>query len=288
MPNHVIISTLGWSRRPVEEAFAGIAALEFGQVDLAVHEGWAHIMPSALVAAGPTGVRAEAERLHRAAEAAGLRRISALNVGLRGANLVEEQRRLEAVCALAAALEIEVITIGAARRGTPMEEETQRLAALVPIARERNVILTVETHTNQLTEHPDLAVQLCQAVPALGLTLDASHYYAGPNQGKDFSTVFPYVRHVHLRDAGGDWEHVQVPAGEGLVPFGEIVGSLHALGYDGKFAIEYIDSMALVTGPRGSGGDPGDIPANIIAMRNIFLAAERGAGIVRTPSAPAA
>ncbi len=39
MPNHVIVSTLGWSRQPLEAAIAGIAALDFGQAELAVHEG---------------------------------------------------------------------------------------------------------------------------------------------------------------------------------------------------------------------------------------------------------
>src|SRR5205085_2577601 len=135
--------------------------------------------------AGPDGVRREAEGIRRRIEHNQMKRVSACNVGLRANDRAEEIRRLEAVSDLARALEVPVITIGAARRGTPVEDEITRLKALVPIAAERGVQMTVETHVNQLTEHPDVAVSLCQAVEGLALTLDASHYCAGPNQGAD-------------------------------------------------------------------------------------------------------
>jgi sugar phosphate isomerase/epimerase len=153
-----------------------------------------------------------------------------------------------------------------------------RLQDLVAVATDRGVRLTVETHTNQLTEWPAVAVQLCQAVPGLGLTLDASHYVAGPNQGADFSVVFPHVGHVHLRDAGADWEHIQVPFGSGRVDLAAIVEGLHRAGYEGKFAIEYIDSIPIVAGA----GEADDVPSNILRQRDAFVALERQAGIVRT------
>src|SRR4029079_15468561 len=52
MPNHVVVSTLGWSKAALEDAYAAIAGLDFGQADLAVHEGWAHLNPSALADGG--------------------------------------------------------------------------------------------------------------------------------------------------------------------------------------------------------------------------------------------
>jgi sugar phosphate isomerase/epimerase len=278
MPNHIIISTLGWSKQSLEEAIAGIAALDFGQADLAAHEGWAHVDPSRLAEGGPAGVREVAGRIRAQIERHQMKRISACNVGLGRADRAEQERRLAAVCDLAAALGVPVATIGAAPRGTPLGEEATRLATLVALAAERGVTLTVETHVNQATELPEAAVQLCQAVPGLGLTLDASHFYAGPNQGADFSAVFPYVRHVHLRDAGPDWAHIQVPAGSGRVDFGLIVSGLNAAGYGGKFAIEYLDTLPIPAGP----GEPTDVPGNILRLRDLFLAREREAGIVRT------
>ncbi|MGH2350892.1 MAG: sugar phosphate isomerase/epimerase family protein [Chloroflexota bacterium] len=280
MPNHVIVSTLGWSKQPLKVAIAGIAALDFGQADLAVIEGWAHLNPSALADGGHAHVRQEAARLQDLIRRHEMKRVSACNVGLGTGDLAEQRRRLAAVCDLAALLEVPVITIGAARRDTPVDEEVQRLSALLPVAAQRGVQLTVETHVNQLTERPEVAARLCEAVLGLGLTLDASHYYAGPNQGADFAAVLPHVRHVHLRDAGSDGEHIQMPAGSGKVDFGRIVAQLDAAGYAGKFAIEYIDTIPTVAGP----GAPVDVPANIIRMRDLFVAKEREAGIVRAPA----
>jgi sugar phosphate isomerase/epimerase len=277
MPNHVIISTLGWSKRSLEDAFAGIAALDFGQADLALQEGWAHIAPSALADGGPDVVRREGARVRDLVAKHEMKRVSACNVGLGTADPAEQRRRLAAVCDLAAALDVPVITLGAARSGTPLEEEAARLRDLLALASSRGVQLTVETHTGQLTELPDVAARLCELAPGLGLTLDASHFYAGPNQGSDFAAVYPYVRHVHLRDAGADREHIQVPAGTGRVDFGALVRALDSVGYAGKFAIEYIDTLPLPAGP----GVPADVPGNITRMRDVFVGEERAAGIVR-------
>src|SRR6266542_2119789 len=153
MPNHVIVSSLGWSRQPLEAAIDAIAALDMGQVDLALHEGWAHLNPSHLADAGPEGVKREADRIRARIEKNQMKRVSAFNVGLRAPSQDEQVRRLTAVCDLAKALEVTVITIGAARRGTPVGQDVSRLGALLPVAAERSVQLTVETHTNQLTEH---------------------------------------------------------------------------------------------------------------------------------------
>jgi sugar phosphate isomerase/epimerase len=225
-------------------------------------------------------VRQEAGRIAGLIQRLEMKRVSACNAGLGPGDPVEGRRRLAAVCDLAAALTVPVITIPAARQGTPIDAEVGRLHSLVAVAADAGVQLTVETHINQLTERPDVAVQLCQAVPGLGLTLDASHFYAGPNQGADYGAIFPYVRHVHLRDAGRDPAHLQVPAGSGLVDFRRLVDGLHAAGYEGKFAIEYIDTIPIVARE----GEPADVAGNILRLRDLFVATEREAGIVRAPA----
>jgi sugar phosphate isomerase/epimerase len=277
MPNHVIVSTLGWSQRSLEDAIAGIASLDFGQADLALFEGWAHISPVALAAGGRDEVARQAERVAGLIARHAMKRVSAFNVGLGSADDGDRTTRLAAVCDLAQALTVPVVTIGAARRGTDLSGELPILRRLVGLAAERGVQLALETHVGQLTELPETAAALCEGVPGLGLTLDASHFHAGPHQGAAYDVVMPYVRHVHLRDAGADWEHIQVPAGTGGVDFRSIVTRLDGFGYGGKFAIEYIDRLPLAAGP----GEPADIPANIIRMRDVFIAAERAAGIVR-------
>ena len=63
------------------------------------------------------------------------------------------------------------------------------------------VRLGIETHIGTLTEAPETALQLIQAVAGLGLTLDVSHYYCNSRE-KAAEALLPFVYHVHLRDCG--------------------------------------------------------------------------------------
>ena len=262
----IVCSTLGWSRRSLEDALAGSVALGFAGIDLGAHEGWAHVSPASLAAGGPAEVGRQADDVQRLLGRYGLT-CPTLNVGLRAPDPDEERRRLEAISDLARRLGASVLCLGAGRRGTPIEQEVSRWQALLPVAAERGLQMTLETHTNQLTEIPAVAVELCQAVPGLGLTLDPSHYYAGPNQGADFSAVYPVVRHVHLRDAGAEWDHIQLPPGSGSVDFAAIARVLDQQRYAGYFAVEYIDSIPI----RADAGQPADVPTNASRMRDLFL-----------------
>jgi sugar phosphate isomerase/epimerase len=92
-----------------------------------------------------------------------------------------------------------------------------------------------------LTEDPGTAVELCERVPGLGLTLDPSHYIAGPHQGKSFDQVYPYVRHVHLRDTGHGANQFQVRVGQGEVEYGRIVSQLARHHYDRLLTVDIHD-----------------------------------------------
>jgi sugar phosphate isomerase/epimerase len=118
-----------------------------------------------------------------------------------------------------------------------------KLNVLQKIAAERKVKLTLETHANQLTEHPADAVWLCKAAPGVGLTLDPSHYYAGPNQGKPYDEVYPYVMGTGFRAGGMEWKTVQMPWGEGPIDFVAIVRNLESHGYKGYYVAEYIEGF---------------------------------------------
>src|SRR5439155_12310143 len=124
---------------------------------------------------------------------------------------------------------------------TGMDAEVTRLTALVRMASQEGAILTVETRMGTLTEYPDAAVEICKRVPGLGLTLDPSHYIAGPNQGKSYDAVFPYVRHVHLRDTGRGSEHFQVRVGQGEVEYGRIISHLSRYRYHRLLTVEIND-----------------------------------------------
>ena len=112
---------------------------------------------------------------------------------------------------------------------------------LVRLASAEGIVLTVETRMGTLTESPDAALELCKRVPGLGLTLDPSHYIAGPHQGRSYDQVYPYVRHVHLRDTGRNPEQFQVRVGQGEVEYGRIIAQLSRRNYDRLLTVEICD-----------------------------------------------
>ena len=69
-------------------------------------------------------------------------------------------------------------------------------------------------------------------MPGLGLTLDPSHYINGPHQGAAFDEVFPFVRHVHLRNSGKAPGKFQVRVGQGEIEYGRIISHLQRRRYD--------------------------------------------------------
>jgi sugar phosphate isomerase/epimerase len=136
---------------------------------------------------------------------------------------------------------VPVLTLSAARSGSSLDAEVKRLGRLVKLADAEGILLTVATHIGTLTEDPHNAAELCQRVPGLGLTLDPSHYLVGSNQGKSFDQVYPYVRHVHLRDTGNSPDQFQVRVGQGDVEYGRIVSQLSRYHYDRLLTVDIRD-----------------------------------------------
>ena len=168
----VACSTLCFGKYPFERALQTIAELGFSKVDVAIHEAGPHLKPSEVAA----DVHTVATRLR-------------LGPGLTPMRLLRGDRRrrlgghLAAVCRLARLTSVSVVTIAAAPAGSGLDAAVRRLKELCAVAARDGVVLTVATRAGTLTETPEGAVELCKRVPGLGLTLDPSHYVAGPNQG---------------------------------------------------------------------------------------------------------
>jgi sugar phosphate isomerase/epimerase len=166
---------------------------------------------------------------------------AAFNVEIEAKNDEDYRHQLLSICHLARLSTVPVITIPAAPSGSGIDAEVERLTRLVRMVRAEGIVLTVETRMGTVTEFPETAVELCRRVPGLGLTLDPSHYIAGPHQGKSYDQVFPFVRHVHLRDTGRRPEHFQVRVGQGEVEYGRIVSHLARVHYDRLLTVEICD-----------------------------------------------
>lgn len=139
---------------------------------------------------------------------------------------------------LAKLLQITQITVPASPLGTPFNSEIDRLREFLQVAGQDGVRVSIKTKTGLLTENPDTAVELCQSVPGLGLTLDPSYYICGPNRDQSFDRVFPHVYHVHLRDTTP--EQIQVQIGLGVIDYSRLINQLHRAGYRRALSVELL------------------------------------------------
>ncbi len=230
---YVACSTLCFAKYPLERALRIIGELEFSKLDVAIHEQGPHLRPSEVAA--DVNLAAQKIRIGPSLTPA------AFSVQIDAPNPDEYHRQLRAVCRLARVSTVSVLTLSAASAGTGLDAEVQRLGELIRVAEREGIVLTVATRIGTLTEDPDVAVQLCQRVPGLGLTLDPSHYIAGSHQGKSFDQVYPHVRHVHLRDTGRSAGHFQVRVGQGEVEYGRIVAQLSRFHYNRLLTVDIQD-----------------------------------------------
>jgi sugar phosphate isomerase/epimerase len=227
---YVACSTLCFFRQSLEDALRVIAELEFNKFDVAIHEQGRHLKPSEVAA----DVHLAASRLRYGS---GLMP-AAFSVEIEAEEEAEANRQFKAVCRLARITAVPLLTIRAANSDTDLESEVERLTGLVRLADAEGIQVTVSTLAGTLTEDPDAAVELCEEVRGLGLTLDPSHYLAGPHQGKSYDQVFPHVRHVHLRDTGKGPNQFQVRVGQGGIEYGRIVSQLMRHGYDRVLSVD--------------------------------------------------
>jgi sugar phosphate isomerase/epimerase len=230
-------STLCQLKQPTEKAFQAIAGAGFKWLDLSCLSWAPHVNAAKLAA----DFEPEAIRVERALDASGLRVANLTFDAIETLPFEKYEAQFRALVQLAARLEARLINLMAPSAKCDRADQVAKLRKLQQIAREGGVILTAETHCNQITEWPADAVQLCQEVPGLKLTLDPSHYFAGPNQGASFDQIYPLVEGTGLRAGGRDWNSIQLAWGEGPIDFAEVIRKLKAAGYRGFFAVEYLE-----------------------------------------------
>ena len=206
---------------PRKEALAALVDLEFSSVELPLREeGVTWFEPSRVASNFDEAVDAFRDTLRL--------NISALNVEITAEGDAYYEQ-FAACCRLARALKVVPLVVPSCELGTPFNEEIERLRALVKLASLEGCLVAMKTTIGCMSEDPDTAVVLCDNVKGLGLTLDPSHFIAGPRQGRDFSKVIPYVFHVHLRDATKSDLHVRV--GQGELDYGKLLSQLSSANY---------------------------------------------------------
>jgi sugar phosphate isomerase/epimerase len=229
----VACSTLCFGRLSLEDALRVIGELEFSKFEPALHEQGRQLRPSEIAA----DVGSAAARLRYGP---GLTPV-AFSVEIEAESEAEYDRQLKAICRLARISSVPLLTLKAAAAGTALETEIERLRRLSKLAAADGIQLSVATLIGTLTEDPEVALALCQRVKGLALTLDPSHYIAGPHQGKSHDMLYPYVKHVHLRDTGRGPDQFQVRVGQGEVEYGRIIAQLARYQYERILTVDIHD-----------------------------------------------
>ena len=204
------------ANRPLFEACSVLTDLGFDKIELWLDESGDHLKPSELTG-DPDGFSARLRDNTR---------LTPVACHLAGDVTADV---MEALCKAAKLIRVAQITVPASPLGTPFNTEIDRLRDFVKIGGENGIRISIKTEIGHLSEDPRTAVELCQSVNGLGITLDPSHYICGPHAGESYDQVFPYVYHVQLRDTSP--QELQVPVGLGEVDYNRLISQLQKENY---------------------------------------------------------
>lgn len=115
---------------------------------------------------------------------------------------------------------------------------TEYLRRAVDIAGEYGIEVRFEPHMGSVTDTPELALGIVNAVPGLKVTLDLAHFVLQYISVERAYALVPYTGHVHVRQAKPG--KLQVAHDEGTLNFPELISRLKAVGYIGALTAEYV------------------------------------------------
>lgn len=147
----------------------------------------------------------------------------------------------EALCRLGKLMRLTQITLPAGAIGTPFNEEVDRLRERVRIANAGGIRLSLKSENGRLTEDPRTAVELCQSIPGLGITLDPSYYLCGPYHRQSLDPLNPHVFHTHLRDSLP--ASLQVAIGMGEIDYSRLIAGLKRFNYTRALSVELLPEL---------------------------------------------
>ncbi|MER3486002.1 MAG: hypothetical protein C4345_08580 [Chloroflexota bacterium] len=221
---------------PLGAAFRIIKALEFDYVDLIAATYPQQLDPSVL-AAHP---EREAERIGDLAAQAGVR-LSGCFVGFRErlttADPERRRRLLElygAAGRLAHRLGIAHVQTGFGRSDPVLPADEQFAVIVENVGAE----FLVEAQRGAAISSPDALERLLRAVPGLRINHDPGQFACQGFEQESYEPLYAATAHIHMRQArpGALQEKLE----QGTVDFRRVVRQLHAAGFDGVYATEYV------------------------------------------------
>ena len=213
---------------PLDAALQRLVDLEYTNVEIMIHEKDGHIKPSEVLD--------NMERVTHICRQTHRLTVAAFSIDIEEPVDKRYYDQFAACCRLCKAVKVVTLTVRSAELGTPFNAEVERLRELAAIGSVEGVRVGMLTETGRMSQDPDTAVVLCDAVKGLGLTLDPSHYICGPHAGGPFEQVMKHVYHVRLRDTSKT--ELQVRIGQGEVEYGRLVNQLNKVHYDRALSVD--------------------------------------------------
>ena len=224
----VAASTATYPELSLEETLERLAHLQFSYVEIELAEREGRIRPSELAEHFEQAVSV-CRAPHRLTPAAYFVEPEP------GPNYYDQ---FAECCRLATATKVVTLIVRGSELGTPFNEEVDRLKQLSAIAQNEGVRVGLKTETGCMSEDPSTVKMMCDNVKGLGVTLDPSHLLYGPNQGRNYDQLLPYVYHVQLRDSTKS--DLQVRMGQGEIDYGRIVQVLGGEKYDRALTVDVL------------------------------------------------
>lgn len=240
-----------WPSLGHETVLAVIADLGFNGVDIGVFGDATHVTVPSVVA----DPQRRATEVRAAVDTAGLHvadvfLTSSLELGRVtptsriGDDVAELRATFRATVEFAALLDAPGVTLlpGVASDGQSPSDAialaAEGLSALVDIAGERGLAVSVEPHFGSCIETPEATLELLAACPGLTVTLDPSHFiYLGCSTER-MTALASRTRHVQIRPGGPGVMQCKVP--DNQIDLELLLRSLHDVGYSGWIASEYV------------------------------------------------
>jgi sugar phosphate isomerase/epimerase len=152
----------------------------------------------------------------------------------------------EALVPFAVTLGTPGITVspGIIHKDGPEHSLARAVPALLRMARaveDTDLRLSFEPHLDSVTERPEQALLLLEAVPGLSVTLDYAHFVCQGVVRREVAPLLEHVAHVQVRQAKRG--ALQTTHDEGTINLPEMVEDLHQVGYRGVVCVEYMTTF---------------------------------------------
>lgn len=234
-PLDLSMTLFSWDALPLEDAAAATASFGLHHVDIGVFPDRYQVR-TAEVARNPRECAGNLSSIldQHALQAADVFFHPGVTAGDLAPNhpdparVEEASARFENILAFAVAMGCPHLTT---LPGVPFANDSgdlERSAATLRLwrnhAAERGIILAVEPHIGSLAGTPDKTLQLLNAVPGLGLTLDPAHFVCAGVAFEEILPLAPLATHAHLRPARSG--KLQCAMAENTIPFRVFLAAL--------------------------------------------------------------